>query len=146
MAGPAQKSTKQSAASSGQPDVTFFIDRSLGKHVVPEALKAAGARITIHDDHFSPDTSDDVWLREVSDRGWAVLTKDKAIRYRKNERTAVDVAGGRLFVLTAGNITGKEIASGFVEALPRMIRLAVKEPAPFIATVSRAGAVSLLLK
>jgi predicted nuclease of predicted toxin-antitoxin system len=144
MAGPAQKSTRRSAASSGQPEVTFFIDRSLGKHVVPEALRAAGALVEIHDDHFAPDTADDVWLRSVAQRGWVVLTKDKAIRYRKNEKAAVVAASGRLFVVTAGNITGAEIAAAFVRALPRIHRLLWNQPPPFIATVSASGVVSLL--
>lgn len=112
--------------------------------MVPEALRAAGALVEIHDDHFSADTPDDVWLSSVSMRGWVVLTKDKAIRYRKNERAAVEEASGRLLVLTAGNITGKEIAAAFVGALPRIRQLSAKQAPPFIATVSTSGTVSLL--
>ncbi len=144
MAGHLKKSTRQSAANSGQPEVTLFIDRSLGQRVVPEALRAVGALVEIHDDHFPSDTHDDVWLTEVSSRGWVVLTKDKAIRYRKNEKAAVDAAAGRLFVLTAGNITGAEIAKAFVVALPRIRRLVANQAPPFIATVSGSGTVSLL--
>jgi hypothetical protein len=35
---------------------TFFIDRSPGAHDVPDALRAAGALVEIHDDHVAPDT------------------------------------------------------------------------------------------
>jgi predicted nuclease of predicted toxin-antitoxin system len=112
--------------------------------VVPEALLAAGVLVEIHDDHFAPDTADYVWLSSVAQRGWVILTKDKAIRYRKNERAAVEEASGRVFVLTAGNITGTEIAAAFVEALPRIRRLSTNQAPPFIATVSASGIVSLL--
>jgi hypothetical protein len=40
------------AASSRGVKPVFFVDRSLGKHVVPGALRAAGARVEVHDDHF----------------------------------------------------------------------------------------------
>jgi predicted nucleotidyltransferase len=35
--------------------LTFFVDRSLGAHDVPDARRATGARVEIHDDHFAPD-------------------------------------------------------------------------------------------
>ena len=58
MAGRLKKLTKQSAASSGQPEFTLFVDRSLGKHLVAEALRLAGAAVEIHDDHFPVDARD----------------------------------------------------------------------------------------
>ena len=138
------KSTKPSAASSGLPELTFFVDRSLGRQLVANALRLAGESVEIHDDHFAPDAPDDVWLTAVGQRGWIALTKDKAIRFRKNERAAVQSANARLFVLTAGNITGAECAAAIVAALPAIRKLVFKASPPFIATVSRAGNVSLL--
>jgi len=58
----------------------LFLDRSLGRRQVAEALRNAGARIEIHDDHFGPETTDEDWLREAGRRGWIVLTKDARIR------------------------------------------------------------------
>jgi hypothetical protein len=57
--------------------VTFFLDRSLGKEIVAQALRAAGADVEIHDDHFPPDAKDEDWLTEVGSLGWIVLTKDR---------------------------------------------------------------------
>lgn len=45
--------------------VTFFLDRSLGKEIVAEALRVAGAHVEIHDDRFPPDAKDEDWLNEV---------------------------------------------------------------------------------
>ena len=47
---------------------TFFVDRSLGKHVVAVALRSAGARVEVHDDHFSPDATDEHWLTESGEK------------------------------------------------------------------------------
>src|SRR5436190_7425287 len=101
------KSRKQSAASSGPkpPEaIVFFLDRSLGKKTVAEALRKAGARVEVHDDHFDQDVSDETWLTEAGKQNWVVLTKDRRIRFRLTERTALINAGVRAFVLTAGDI------------------------------------------
>jgi len=108
--------------SSRPPELTYFVDRSLGKHKVADALRAAGRSVVVHDDIFGPATSDEEWLSKVGESQWIVLTKDEHIRYRENERSAVQKAGVRLFVLTSGNLTGDEMASIIVGALPRIER------------------------
>jgi predicted nuclease of predicted toxin-antitoxin system len=107
-------------------------------------LRAAGATVVVHDDLFAQDALDETWLAGVGERSWVVLTKDRRIRHRQSELLALVDAGVRAFVLTAGNITGEEMAAAFVSALPRMLRLIQRESPPFIATVSRSGLVRLL--
>ena len=73
------RSKKPSAASSSSAPPerpTLFLDRSLGRVVVADALRAQGAAVEIHGDHFRHDTADEVWLTEIARRGWIVLTKD----------------------------------------------------------------------
>ena len=77
----------------------FFVDRSLGRHIVARALRVAGVLVEVHDDHFAQNAPDEVWLPEVGRRGWAVLTKDERIRYRDAETTAAIAAGVALFIL-----------------------------------------------
>lgn len=43
----------------------FFIDRSLGSQGVAQALRNAGARVEVHDDHFAVNEQDTVWLAEI---------------------------------------------------------------------------------
>ena len=138
---------RSGASSTNEPPepLVFFVDRSLGNKVVAGALRAAGARVEIHDDHFSTTALDEVWLDEVGRRGWVVLTKDRAIRYRAPALAAIRGSGVRLFVLTAGDLQGGEMADVFARALVRITTVARREPAPFIARVTRTGAVSLLL-
>jgi hypothetical protein len=141
-------SKKPSAASSTSkpPDpLVLFVDRSLGKKIVPDALRQAGAHVEAHDDHFLPDALDEHWLRDVGAKGWVVLTKDRRIRYRAPALTAIGAAGARVFVLTAGDLRGHEMAALFVNALPKMARFVVRHPAPFISRVSKSGSVSMLL-
>ncbi len=140
-------SKKPSVANSPSPPerLVLFVDRSLGRKVVPNALRQAGEDVRVHDDFFPQDAVDTVWLTEAGTQGWVVLTKDARIRYRAAEVAALRAAKVRAFVLTAkGDMTGQEIAQAFVLALPAMKRLCARAAPPFIARVSRNGAVSPL--
>ncbi len=122
----------------------FFVDRCLGKHVVPDALRAAGAHVEVHDDCFPQDALDEVWLPAVGQNGWAVLTSDYRIRYRQAARSAAIAAGVALFIFTGKRMRAAATADALVRALPQMMRLLETERRPFIAKVSRSGAVTLL--
>jgi predicted nuclease of predicted toxin-antitoxin system len=147
MAASVDKSKKQSALNLPlQPEaLVFFVDRSLGRRIVPDALRDAGARVELHDDHFPQDAQDQVWLAEAGKRAWIVLTKDKHLRYRAVETNALMSAEVRAFVLTArGDLSGAEIGEIFVKALPAMRKLCAMDSRPFVAHVSRDGSVSIM--
>jgi hypothetical protein len=136
------KSKRPSAAK--PPDGTvFFIDRSLGVDPIRKELIKAGLAVEIHDDHFARDEEDRIWLRRVGESGWVVLTKDKRIRYRPLEFAALRASKARVFVLTAGNLRGIEIAEVFLTALPEISKALYSLPGPFIARVSQSGHVTI---
>ncbi len=121
MGDPGRTSKKRSGASSKSrpPEpLEFFIDRSLGRNLIADALKQAGHVVHIHDDHFKQDEEDAVWLKAVGARRWIILSKDKMIRRRFLERDALIHASARAFFLGSGNLTGEEMARAFVAALP----------------------------
>ena len=114
---------------------------------MPEALRQAGLRVEVHDDHFPPDASDAEWLRAVGQRGWVVLTKDERIRRRPLERAALLDAGVRAFVLTARGMSGADMGQAFVRARGSMENLLRRRrQRPFIATVTRRGRVRVIVK
>ena len=78
------------------------------------------------------------------DTSYTPVTKDRRIRFRAIERTALINAGVRAFVLTAGDIDGAAMAAVFVKALPKILRLSAKYAPPFIATISKTGSVVML--
>lgn len=100
-------------------------------------------QVEIHDDHFARDAEDRDWLRVVGARGWVVLTKDQRLRYRPLEISALRDSAARVFVLTAGNLRGVEIAEAFVLALRRIHNVLRTRPGPFLASVSRSGHVTM---
>ncbi len=147
MAARRQRSKKPSAASSGRPPepvLVCFLDECLGRHAVPEALRRAGVAVVCHHEHFATGTEDEAWLAELARHSdWIVLTKDGRIRRRPLEFQAMTRAGLRVFALTSGNLSGEEQGEAFVRALKRIRRLAAR-PGPYIARVTRYGAVDLI--
>lgn len=123
----------------------FFVDRSLGRKIIPEALRNANESVKTHDELFPQNTPDAVWLEEAGRQNWIVLTKDTRIRYHANETSALLRSGVRAFVLTArGDLTGPEMAGIFVNALPAIKKVASENSAPFIARVHRDGSVEII--
>jgi hypothetical protein len=146
MAARGSKSKKRSGASSKSkpPEpVVFFLDRSLGKRIVAEALRQAGVKVEVHDDHFTQNAQDEDWLPVVGAKGWIVLTRDKRIRYRTPALIAVGEAKVRLFAYTGTDVQGVEMAQSILVALPAIKRLLLKHEPPFIAKISRGGTVGI---
>ncbi len=121
--------------------VIFFIDRCLGRHIVPRALRAAGAIVEIHDEHFPQNMRDEEWLIEVGNRHWVVLTKDKKIADRTSEILSIAKANVRVFVLASTDLSGDANALTFVNTLPRMTEIALNNQPPFIVNIYHPGQV-----
>ena len=118
----------------------FFIDRFLGNKLAA-TLQDVGARVEIHDAHFSQNSYDKDWLRIVGERNWVVLTKDKKIATRSLELKAVTEGNVRLFAFVDGDVPGVVVAQAFVNALGNMQQFIRGNQAPFIAKVHQSGMV-----
>jgi len=127
-------------------DFTFFLDRTLGKNIFASSLRAAGLSVEIHDDHFPQDAKDSDWLIEVGTRKWIVLTNDRRIRYRPLELAALRASGVRAFVFTRGDLTAQEMASVFLGARPTVFKTLRRNQGSFVASISRAGQVRLIVR
>lgn len=125
---------------------TYFVDRNLGKRIVPGILRTAGVQVEAHDDHFAQNVTDEEWLRYVGAKGWVVLTKDHRIRYRLAELTALKEAKVRAFVLTPRKLTADQNGEVLKRALPAMAKFMERTPPPFIAAVTRGAKIVLLKK
>ena len=100
----------------------------------------------MHADHFAENAPDEAWLGAVGERGWVVITKDKAIRHRDTELRALASAGVAAFVLTAKGLTGDQNGHVLARALPRMERYLIGNRRPFIAAVSASSRLTMLYR
>ncbi len=135
------KSRKQSAANFQTPPkpTVFFLDRSLGKLTITDALRKANVKVEIHDDHFKLDEKDIEWLKFVGEKGWFVITKDDRIRYRPLERMALINSGVGAFIVTCKGLNGQQIADLIIPKLSSMYKLIERSTRPFIAKITRDG-------
>jgi len=142
MAVKKKKSTTRSDTSLKSLDLyTFFLDRASESKTLHEALKVMGAQVELHREHFAQEEGDQVWLPEVCQRGWVVISHDQ---FNELEKQAIRNAGGRAFLIVAGDATGAQKAAMVTGALRRMLRILQATPAPFIAKVYRANKVDIL--
>ena len=125
--------------------LTFFLDYQIGRFVVADALRAAGARVEVHIEHFAQNAPDIEWIPQVGWRQWILITKDQNIRRNMRERMAYEAASLRGFVVTGKDMTGAELAELLVRCLPGMVRRAAGRPGPLLFSISRAGVFSKLL-
>jgi hypothetical protein len=113
----------------------FFIDRSIGRRAVADALQACGLVVhtmaSVYGEQIGQGLTDEIWLRDVGERGWVVLMKDDAIRRRPLERDALIAGGVRAFCLANAQLRGEEMARRFVENRHRILRQA-RQPGPYI--------------
>lgn len=115
--------------------VVYFTDRDLGNRF-PEILRSAGLTVEQHKDHFAPGAPDEAWLASAGARGWIVLTHDRRIRYKPNERDAVMRNHVALLVIV-GAAPYPDLARAFVATLPRIERFLARHKPPFIAKIYR---------
>ena len=97
--------------------LTFFLDYQIGRYVVADALRVAGARVEVHIDHFAQSAPDVEWIPEVGRRNWVLITKDQNIRCNPLERAAYQTARLRGFVVTGVDMGGAD-AGAITGTLP----------------------------
>lgn len=101
----------------------YFVDRSLGK-VTAGRLRADGWSLHLIADAYPNDAADipdERWIAEGCRRGWALLTKDKAVRYRQEELAAL-APGCLLFCLARADWPVDAMVAALSAARGRMER------------------------
>lgn len=116
----------------------FFVDRSLGRKALPEALRSSGWQLITLAEHYGIPADERVaeidWIQEAAKRGWPILMKDKRIRYRQAEIDAVVVHKARCFVITRGDLSSGDMVNRFLANRDAIFEL-VTEPGPYIFSV-----------
>jgi hypothetical protein len=104
----------------------FLVDRSLGLHVVPSRLRAAGLQIVtladIYGEQAAQAARDEEWLQLAGERDLVVLTNDRAIRRRTDERATVERFGVRVFCVAGSPMTGEETAERLLTNRHRIVQ------------------------
>jgi hypothetical protein len=116
-------------------DWKVFLDRDLGKQL-GLALRAVGVDATNHIYRYptadAESVSDRLWIREATERGEVILTRDGSIRRREAELAVVIEVGARCFVFETGNASALDNLRALMVALPRMVEVVRDEDRPYM--------------
>jgi PIN like domain len=115
--------------------IEFFIDRSLGRKHLAQALGDLGFTVhtmtSVYGERVAQELDDEHWLADAGRHDWVVLMKDDAIRRRPAERDALADAEVRAFCLTNAQLRAAEQSARFVGNIGRIQRQAEK-PGPYV--------------
>ncbi|CAN5386580.1 hypothetical protein BH23ACT9_BH23ACT9_05420 [soil metagenome] len=121
---------------------TFLADRSVGRYIVPDTLRAAGWTVLTLADIWGEQNAqalaDVTWLAHAAEQGMPVLTQDDNIRRNAGELQALQVGAVRVFAVTNGQLPGHEVAQLYVTHQHRIFQKC-RKPGPFVATVHERG-------
>jgi hypothetical protein len=87
----------------------------------------------------SPATDDQVWIPEVTRRGWLIVTRDSRIQRYPAELQAVRSAGARMVTLSGREAISTWAQLEVVMTVWRAIEALFDEPGPFIYAATRSG-------
>ncbi|WP_298628731.1 hypothetical protein [uncultured Thermus sp.] len=115
---------------------TYFCDRNLGRKF-PLRLRQLGLTVELHDDHFSQEERDEIWIPQVSRKQWIILTLDERIRFNKTEKEVLLAYRARVILLPnpKQQMPGwlVQVAQEFANAQARITRFINRTPPPFVA-------------
>jgi hypothetical protein len=118
----------------------IFIDRSIPKGVA-EALKQVRDDVCWLEDVFEEGwIKDREWIPDIGARGWLVISKDKKIRTRQEERRAVKDNNVGCFILNYRQPLNRwEILKLVASSLDEMEDKFANTPRPFMYLIDRNG-------
>lgn len=117
--------------------LVFFLDRCMGAHVLPAALRAAGLDVrTMQDEGFVQDVEDIEWIPAIAKRGWVIITKDKNIRRDSLELRAVLASAAYYFTLGKADRTATEMGEILLRHRATIERLVAHRSPPVVAQVN----------
>jgi hypothetical protein len=122
------------------PPPEFFVDRSLGRRIVPEALRALGFTVHTMAEVYPGGADERVvdarWIADADRAGFVALTKDERIFRNAQEQEALARSRLRVFAITNQHLTGPEMAAYFATNISRIVRRAMKR-GPLVDVVYR---------
>ena len=124
----------------------LFLDRNLGKYVVPDALRSEGISCEVHDDHLPIDAPDEDWIALAGQKGWIAITKDKNIRHRHAQLASIRKYATRTVVIRVKIATGELIAQVLIKNRNRIFQLYSSDNSPLVVGIDRNGNIKVYLE
>lgn len=118
--------------------MTFIVDENLSQELT-KGLRGFGEDVHHIVDEFGRGVKDTDWLKEISGRGWSVITRDRAIRRRPAEIEALRQYRIGAFFLGGKQLSRWQLITQIVRAWPLILEANQAANKPFIFIVNRSG-------
>jgi hypothetical protein len=123
-----------------EPQPEFFVDRSLGRRIVPEGLRALGLVVRtmaeVYPDGEDENVADVQWIADADAANWVALTKDERIIRNAENQEALVNSSLRVFAIANQHLTGPQMIEYFRTNVNRIL-LRSRKRGPFVDVVYR---------
>ena len=121
---------------------TIFIDRNSGGRIFRDLITAAGIPVVLQSELFPDNTPDDVWLETIAEKGWMMVTGDKATTRDLLFLQKLNRHKARVFLLNALNGASRDQkARCIIAAYEIMVKICSEREAPLFWRFNRGGEV-----
>ncbi len=122
---------------------TLFIDRNSGGRKFRDLITKAGIPVVLHDEHFRDQkTPDKVWVKEIGELGWIMVTGDGATIRSLLFLQALARSKACVFFLNALNgATPEGKAECIVNAYAQMLKICSEREKPLFWRFNKGGEV-----
>lgn len=104
-----------------------------------DALQQRGRLVHTQRQVFPDGTPDRIWIPDVAQRGWIIVTRDRRLQDRHLEWMAFRRAKARVVWFKGDRAAGSDIVDGFLAALPQLDQLMSDLQPPYIIKVTPSG-------
>ncbi len=113
----------------------LFLDETNSGPSIAQPLRDAGFEVVCIQDVFPLGTNDEDWIGYVADKGWIILTKDRAQDMNDLELLLLYKHSAKKYLITGKNLKGSEIAERIISHYDKTVRTFNSQPAPFVYSI-----------
>jgi len=113
----------------------LFLDETNHGDKIYVPLKEHGIEVVRINDVFPRGTLDEEWIPYVAQKGWAIITKDRAQDMTPIELLLLYRNNAKRYLISGGKLKGEEIAKRIISNYKRIRNTFNSQPAPFIFTI-----------
>ena len=115
----------------------LFLDRDQGNKVIPGFLQRTGLKVECHSKYYKDDLEDDIWIRDVSRKGWLIVSSDKGLENDVANKLAVIESKAKVFILEENGSRGEYWAAAIIVSWKTIYELAGDNPGPFYVNIQK---------
>ena len=116
---------------------TLFLDATHQAKITAKLLRDAGVNVEVHKRYFLADAPDPEWIKDCTQRGWAIISGDKGIEYDGVNRQAVAMARAKVLILADTTSRCVDWAASLVIARHKILRIVEDNEGPFFCSVEK---------